>query len=93
MGWKNWPYFFKGGIMFSLISLVTGFILSSSGGEILLILTHGIAALPFILLYTLFDWQASASKENLLITLFATITYFILGSIIGWIYGKIKNRK
>ena len=101
MGWKNWPYWLKGGIIGATIGifLVSLFLYASEGEEI---------SYPDILLWGgyLFTWIPSVRKLFFDISQFTSYNYnvnvriiggpffyILLGLIIGLIIGKIKNRK
>jgi len=110
MGWRDWPYWLKGGVI-GLIILIPGalFIFTSIGGLILLLL------FPILLLlnpigdyiyqtYRVADVSPTGFVMYSLPNKFMLIKYiiyflgviiyvFLLGALIGWIYGKIKNRK
>ena len=47
---------------------------------------------PGGLVYGLFNVHLPDTKEIPIIISLSIIIYFIIGAIIGWIYGKIKNR-
>ena len=102
MGWKNWPYWLKGGILFSLINAL----LSTLIYLILLILKNNFDTIRFAAEYSFFlvisllfinpAWYFSGPRSYFDI-IFGLVVgaalYFIIGAIIGWIYGKIKSRK
>ena len=91
----NKKYWLRWGILFALVSITVGILLmiSGDGGSYLIILTHGIAMLPVALpLVGIFGFQTSVASEDFFAVLFGTITYFIVGMILGWIYEKFKNR-
>ena len=97
MFWKNLPHWLKGGIITVLI-FISAFILSLFlppycphsvlGG-------CGLVIEPFV--YTLIPgWFITdfIDDGNIYVGFLASfIVYFILGALIGWIYGKIKNNK
>lgn len=86
-------YWLRGGLAFAILSLVVGFLLmmGGEGSRLMIVLTHGIAMLPIALpLVGIFNFQTS--NEDLYAVLFGTITYFVVGVLFGYIYGKIKNR-
>lgn len=101
MGWKDWSYWLKGGIVSLLIVLilfiVAGVInIISPGGEwggwsIVLGFLY-FASLP---LYWIFGIQRPEGIIYWIINFIVLpiIFYFIIGAIIGFIIGKIKNRK
>jgi hypothetical protein len=92
----NLNYSFRFGLIFGIASLIVGIILMNGGesGPLLLIVTHAIVALPILLLLVYgLGYQSSSSNEDILIVVIGTIMYIVIGIIIGWVYGKIKNRR
>ena len=96
MKWKNWPYWLKGGVIGGIIPL---------GGILIGYLGH--ESIISGLLYLLFAFPVAiilgcglenpnticSLKATPFIIILSTIIYFLLGAIIGWIVGKIKNKK
>ena len=79
MGWKDWPYWLKGGLI-SLIFLVffpITIIASCIIGGILGFIN---------------SCENQGSKLYLNVIIYSIILFGI-GAFIGWIIGKIKNRK
>ena len=113
--WKNWPYWLKGGVTFSIISLVLSLmitkymplniILSGTNFVWILIPSIIISNIPIFTLFLLgfnektvnllnaFPDAWYFATPNLYALIFISIFYFIVGSIVGWVYGKIKSRK
>jgi len=102
MGWKDWPYWLKGGIIlgsvFSLLSLFLwaipyNFINALLGNK--LELFFGIPAL-LSMITGLGHIDIGSGKMDIIagitFSLLSFIIYFIPGSLIGWIYGKIKSK-
>lgn len=104
MGWKDWPYWLKGGIIGLIVFLVISlfFILYEFIGIgvfidfffILSIFFSIITSLPFYI----YDFILQILSINIYWNSFSlfisgVINYFFTGAIIGWIYGKIKERK
>ena len=93
MGWKNWPYWIKGGIIFGFIPIITLFLV--------FIYSRELAALIFIFLFgfgvpAILDdlgYTTEIATRAVIIWGIPIIIWFIIGSVIGWIYGKIKSRK
>ncbi len=98
MGWKTWPYWLKGGIIPSLVYLLIACIffilgemeLLNKATELILTRLFMIMSIPTITSFYAIFPDYSASFFN--ITTITATGYFIIGAIIGWIYGKIKNR-
>ena len=86
---KKKNYLLRGGIwgagvylILVIIFLLTG--RNESLGFIIYFLSPGA--------YIVGGWGISANIKYLLQIITSTIFYFLLGSLIGWIYGKIKSR-
>ncbi len=123
MGWKDWPYWLKGGTIFSLVFSIFYLIFfginltSSLGGlsenntgsfslgpflwSLLYLLFRGIDALFYNIFirsdfqYNVCRWFSSCAThyQSVLTDFFIVlIIYFIIGAVIGWIYGKIKSK-
>ena len=93
MGWKEWPYWLKGGItavsLLVLIVLFDYFAVCNFGsasseycGWIAML-----TAFPVVLLTAFMSYNMSPFSYYIL----AAVMYFLLGALIGWIYGKIKK--
>ena len=83
MGWKDWPSWVKGGVIgiFLILLYLLIFIISS---DLLQLGERAFAfALPLFLV---------SGTNDFLGLIFTLIAYFVLGAIIGWIVGKIRNR-
>lgn len=76
MAWKNWSYWLKGGII----------------GIILIIV------LILVMVFTPLDLKPSLIATNsdayqtIAVVPLLLIEWFVYGALIGWIYGKIKQR-
>ncbi|MAG27172.1 hypothetical protein CMI47_16675 [Candidatus Pacearchaeota archaeon] len=86
MGWRNWPYWLKGGVVLLVVYIVYQF--------------------RFFYLFDFFEDLPMFFIENLDITNMALayiftglgyvlmfFIYFLVGALIGWIYGKIRARR
>ena len=80
MGWKEWSYWLKGGIIF----LVLGDLLLLIYISALMGLSRSMGSAP-ISLYSIF--------LILLSILVVSLISFLFGAFIGWIVWKIKSRK
>ena len=104
MGWKEWPYWIKGGILLSALSIIFAFLLIPFGNYYptdigspywgIILLRPSYVIIDFLQntglrIYAINDSLYSFFKA-LVISL---ILYFLFGSLIGWIYGKIKAKK
>lgn len=88
MNWKNLPYWLKGGIIGLTIGLLYGLF------SIILIVLVILGYLPA----SPFNLGTQSPKFLFLIipfigTLIQTSILFVIGSLIGYIYGKVKLRK
>ena len=101
-GWKEWPYWLKGGVIITIIGLILFFV-----GILFIYLDlffnpcHGdVCASGFltsigILFFSVFAWPMMlAQNQDILIwtLIISILQLFIIGAIIGFIYGKIKSR-
>ncbi len=102
MGWKNWS---KGGIIATLIVaiiLILTFTLATlhsnilASAFILYLLFELVLVIPFFITkkinLPLFKLSEFGAEPTFLGFLFTLIFYFLIGAIIGWIYGKIKSK-
>jgi len=106
--WPYWLKGGMRGAMWGLIFAIIFFFMARNGGGFMnfgfaaaMIM---LAFLPTFLFFMVFsvnifdvfnalDRQHASPELILLLGLIATIIYFIIGAIIGLIYGKIKNKK
>jgi hypothetical protein len=99
MFYKNWPYWLKGGAIFSLLYLIAGLIIyfrchtSGGFGGTCLGLAILFLAISFPGLSILKFLGTSYSQNPTLGIIFTAVSYFIIGTAIGLIYGKIKDLK
>jgi len=94
MGWKKWSYWLKGGIIgiiVFIILLVLSAIFPSYGlGNIFQWIIVFIGSIIMVPARSLFSFKLGPPITNFYVPM---IVLFILGAIIGWIYGKIKQGK
>jgi len=92
MGWKNWSYWLKGGV----IGLVLEIIIVG-----LLTIQKYLFCKQIICFYQVFNLAGTVCMNcndsadfsvSLILILGITIVSILIGSIIGWIVGKIKSR-
>ena len=96
MGWKNWPYWLKGGIIATLIYIIVSVytlpqlnLPTPLGIKQLL----GLILFPSYLVYFIIGaFIRVTSTTIILIDIISIPLYFIIGAIIGLIYGKIKKK-
>ncbi len=109
MGWKDWPYWVKGGIIAIIVHIILLPLLLLSiwtsystpptdAGAIGAAILFGASIGPFIspFIFGILPMPipfSSVVGYYLIGFIFPIIIYFILGAIIGLVYGKIKSRK
>ena len=103
MGWKEWPYWLKGGII-SLIYIVYALLIqflifNKLSNNVLngnwIFIPLGILQLPLIGASIILFLNSSPEQLSItsIIPLFiGSIILILLGIFIGWIVGKIKNK-
>ena len=86
-------YWLRGGIILALVIVILDF----AGGYLFWV--HSVPSLKFIVWASLISIMPSSFINQLTHGLMTPVMlpvnivfYFVLGSIIGWIYGKIKNK-
>jgi len=94
MGWKNWHYWLKGGVKAIIIGLILNILFIVP----LFFLVQGSVAevISFIGRYILPLWSSIMGITLLLAIknlIIALIGYFIIGALIGGIYGKLRSKK
>lgn len=91
--WKHWPYWVRGGILTLVVaSMVVAFSHDLSLAKQLLLLpvmmlTRGIYLFVYLFLSTL-DFNIDTLAYPIFIILYGGI-----GALLGYLYGKFKNRK
>ena len=105
MKWSKWPYWVRGGILLSVAYiLITGLLYLGTkcpnapnpceqglfGLGILLIISPMVFLLEIIPIPL---ERMPPAIEFLIFILLQIAMYFALGSVLGWLYGKIKGRK
>ena len=105
MGWKNWPYWLRGGIVCAVLVLIV-FIISAVlgyfklgyfgqkgiGGILSYFAIFGIIISIPIELIVLVTNVPIERYPNYVLYIFVIVIWFIIGALIGWIVKKIKNR-
>ena len=93
MGWKDLNYWLKGGILsaiiFVIVFLLAFYLDATYGGHPGLLI---FPLIPLIILSSLFNLDISLTNSFIIVILLLLFFWFIVGAIIGWMYGKIKNR-
>ena len=88
---KNLSYWLKGGIIGVIINTLL------FGADYILFYSRGIpldAVLPFTLVsFLITDGLYLGRNTPTAVWIFSSLVFFVIFAVIGWIYGKIKNRK
>ena len=102
MNWKNWPYWVRGMFLtltldiLLAIALLKPFVIFDAlqGGAVLFVL-YPLLALFDMLGYSFDHTPPWAQEENFLLWAIISnvIFYSLIGALLGWSYGKIKNFK
>ena len=99
MIWKKWPYWLKGGtivFLFPIIVFIVNFLIDiivPPQGETFL-LFFLIIATPALPIFNLFFKPSIPYNITYIIFFVSTLAiYFIVGSVIGRVYYKIKRNK
>jgi hypothetical protein len=87
MSWKDWPYWVRGGVIGVLVYFILALLVVT---YIFSVATSSDDGLALIVIFLPGLWLTQKSIFALLINL---LSFFIIGAIIGWIIGKIKERK
>jgi len=101
MGWKKWPYWLKGGIISVGIAILSTLVLipfgtPESGWFSYYSIPMFIGAMPLVVLLALISGMNDYAISNAFpgaFLLYAAITYFLVGALVGLIYGKIKSKR
>jgi len=98
MGWKEWPAWLKGGVILAsfmfvieVFVLIIGSLIECAGtagtsiGTLCLLLQY----LSFAIIPAFF--LEFANIHPVFVVLYLIVFWFLIGSLIGWIIGKIKK--
>lgn len=91
MGWKNWPGWVKGGVIIDIIYIIL-FLIFIRGEPLNLIILE-FPAFPILMLLPFIGVELSGGSGLAFLFLILLIYYFILGAIIGYIIGRIKQKR
>jgi hypothetical protein len=97
--YKKTPYWFRGGMILSILLLLFyGFayvlIQNNPDGQAgLVFITPSIPLMPFFGLLIMAGLGESLFSNLYLVFFCTAIFYFVIGSVIGWIWGKIVKSK
>lgn len=100
MGWKDWPYWLKGGftglfiivLIFLLnifLDLIEGKVLFGGEGNMLFFY---FASGPALFIFSSLDKPSIGPMAFIIYLLFTLLEYLIIGILIGWIVGKFKSK-
>ncbi len=107
MGWKDWPHWLKGGVivavLYAILFLIYLLVAYSAEGNSqvgggagfgLALIPLVLSGIPATFLLSLLPNSADKSAGVIILLLFVVCVaqWFVIGIILGWIYGKIKNR-
>lgn len=110
MGWKNWSYWVRGGIIAICVAVImfvisfalwlieftfVGFSTSKHAPAIIEIPTNLIFSILYIISFPIQLIRFFLAPGGVSTTVGGVLgigTYFAIGALIGWIYGKIKQR-
>ncbi len=102
MSWKNWPYWLKGGIIGVGVVLISSFIIGGITGiapDNIIINLFYIFLIPGIIILAVMRFKTYGYEmpdmtffEYVLMAVISIIPYFIIGAIIGWVYGRFKKK-
>jgi|SRR3989344_1029956 len=96
MFWKNWPYWLRGGVVGAGVTLIS-WALTNACTKIIVVPGYdglGFECLPFALIWFPFwPFDVLTSLPDILYIFIGTIFWFVVGSLIGLIIGKLKSKK
>jgi hypothetical protein len=94
MGWKEWPYWLKGGIILGGISLLYSILFNVVIQLGFTLPLFFFMEWPIRLASLIFGWGdlVMGWRGYFASLIFMPVLYFILGAIIGLIIGKIKAK-
>jgi hypothetical protein len=103
MGWKQWPSWLKGGVISSGIIAVIDILavilvdFTSGGlsniGEIIYLIQAAAIGIPLALLGIIDLQYLDNTGDRLIFFIWSLLVFFSIGSLFGWIVGKIKANK
>ncbi len=87
MGWSDWPYWLKGGV---ILSALGGILIISYFFYLLTKISFFVipGLIPVLTFYVVYD----LIPNWVIAWILTPIIYFLLGALIGWLYGKYKER-
>ena len=91
MNWKYLPYWLRGG----LVTIFLSFIISSLTAlffKLTFSLSFLIVGAIVVLTICVGGEKCSTNLQWFLMIVISLISYFIIGALIGWVYGKMKSK-
>jgi hypothetical protein len=96
MGWKNWPYWLKGGLISIFVFLVSSipslFSFQIDALSIVALLLGILGTLLWVVFANYFPKESFPLFIETIVFIVSVLSSFLVGSLIGWIYGKIKSK-
>ena len=107
MGWKEWPYWLKGGIFSISLIILLMLVLLPLGRDCqghLCIVSLPYSQYPIIVVWLILGsislkasnyWILAGNDKTIyaIVFIIPIVLYFIIGAFIGWIVGKIKSKQ
>lgn len=97
MSWKDWPYWLKGGIITLILSISIIPIIFYEAAEDLFLWLRIIIIIPFTLIKIIFSLNMVCyllcTPETWFHWGILFLFWFLVGALIGWLYGKFKDKK
>ncbi len=104
MNWKKWPYWARGGVLgflvtiiflpfgYSPVGVVTGFLLAPSVFLVKSFFMRSVVPSEEEIGNTI-SVSSGVAGVFQVAAILSPIFWFIIGAILGWIYGKIKSKE
>ncbi len=97
MSWKNWSYTKKGGViglgLYIIVNVITlSLSLFLAKVQFVFLIFIFTAYFPMAFLFIELFGPLSNFSGIIIFLLINSIFWFVVGSLTGWIYGKIKSR-
>ena len=95
MGWKDWSYWLKGGIIGLILFFLVLIIVSLKLNSDFAFIVYFLLWMPLLFLEdsALFFYQIEGYPQPTILGIVCIgIVYFLVGSLLGWIVGKVKSR-
>ena len=102
MGWKEWPMWVKGGIILFCLSSILGILdfsclIHKSGFECIPFEIPTLITSPFRGIFLSITYHTTSNSlvqlSQFLVILTSVLLWTIVGAVVGWIVGKVKERR